>query len=106
VVSTAVPGQFVIDAGSKALSSDRCGAAPDSGYGYVVEYPRAKITRLNEEHGQVDCRASDRAPKVGERVTVIPNHICVCVNLQDQVWWKENGADARPIPVDARGRVF
>ena len=105
VVSTAVPGHFVIDAGSKTLTSDRCGPAPESGHGYVVEYPQAKIVRLNEEHGVVDASGCESRPKVGERVTVIPNHICPCINLQDQVWWKE-GTDATPIPVDARGKVF
>jgi D-serine deaminase-like pyridoxal phosphate-dependent protein len=106
VVSTAVPGQFVIDAGSKTLTSDRCGPAPDSGHGYVVEYPRAKVVRLNEEHGVVDCREAGRGPAVGERVTVIPNHICPCINLQDQVWWLETGEAPRAINVDARGKVF
>jgi len=105
VVSTAVPGQFVIDAGSKALTMDRCGPAPDSGHGHVVEYPQAKIKRLTEEHGQVDAVTFDKPPKVGERVTIIPNHICPCINLHDRVWWRENGEAPRPIPVDARGRV-
>jgi len=106
VVSTAVPGQFVIDAGSKTLTQDKCGPAPDSGFGHVVEYPNAKIVKLTEEHGQVDCRSCDRVPKVGDRVTIIPNHICPCINLQDRVWWKEEGEAPRPIDVDARGRVF
>ena len=106
VVSTAVPGQVVIDAGTKTLTSDRCGPAPDSGHGYIVEYPRAKVVKLSEEHGQVDVRGCDRAPKVGERVTVIPNHVCPCVNLQDNVWWREEGEVPRPIPVEARGKVF
>lgn len=106
VVSTAVPGQVVIDAGTKVLTSDRCGPAPDSGHGYVVEYPRAKVVKLTEEHGQVDVRDCDRAPKVGERVTVIPNHICPCVNLQDDVWWREEGETPRAVAVEARGKVF
>jgi D-serine deaminase-like pyridoxal phosphate-dependent protein len=105
VVSTAVPGQFVLDCGSKTLTSDRCGPAPDSGHGYIVEYPAAKIVKLTEEHAQVDARECDRRPKVGERVTVIPNHICPCVNLQDYVWWKE-GDELRRVTVDARGCVF
>lgn len=106
VVSSAVPGQVVIDAGSKTLTSDRCGPAPESGHGYVVEYPEAKIVKLTEEHGQVDVRSSARTPKVGERVTVIPNHICPCINLQDVVWWKEG--DEKPIAIDvqARGKVI
>jgi D-serine deaminase-like pyridoxal phosphate-dependent protein len=106
VVSDAVPGQVVIDAGTKTLTSDRCGPAPDSGHGHVVEYPSAKITRLTEEHGQVDVSACDRRPKLGERVTVIPNHICPCVNLQDRVYWQEPGEPPRSMSVDARGRVF
>lgn len=105
VVSAAVPGQFVIDAGSKSLTMDRCGPAPDTGHGHVVEYPGAKIRRLSEEHGQVDLVTFDKLPKVGERVTVIPNHICPCINLHDRVWWREQGEAPRPVPVDARGRV-
>jgi len=106
VVSTAVRGQIVLDAGSKTLTSDRCGPAPDSGHGYVVEYPQAKITKLSEEHAQVDVTQCDRAPKVGDRVTVIPNHICPCINLQDSVWWRELDNDPMRLPVDARGKVF
>ena len=106
VVSTAVPGQIVVDAGTKTLTSDRCGPAPDSGHGYVVEYPQAKITKLSEEHGQVDVTACNGAPKVGQRVTIIPNHICPCVNLQDNVWWKEEDGKVHPFRVEARGKVY
>ncbi len=104
VVSDAVAGQVVIDAGTKTLTSDRCGPAPDSGHGHVVEYPDAVITRLTEEHGQIDVRVCPRPPRVGERVTVIPNHICPCVNLQDAVW-VDDGGSLSPLPVDARGRL-
>lgn len=107
VVSDAVPGQIVIDAGSKTLAADRCGPAPDSGHGCVIELPEAKITKLSEEHGQVDVRACrGRVPKVGEHVTVIPNHICPCINLQDQVFWLERPNQLQALPIDARGRVF
>jgi D-serine deaminase-like pyridoxal phosphate-dependent protein len=109
VVSTAVPRQVVLDAGSKTLTSDRCGPAPDSGHGLVVEYPKAKITKLSEEHAQVDVSACERTPKVGDRVMVVPNHICPCVNLQDQVYWFEEGYEIgrwEALRVEARGRVY
>jgi D-serine deaminase-like pyridoxal phosphate-dependent protein len=105
VVSTAVPGQFVLDAGSKTLTSDRCGPAPDSGHGCLLEYPDAKVVKLSEEHAQVDASKCAARPKVGERVTVIPNHICPCVNLQDRVWWHDAG-EVTPLPVEARGKVY
>jgi D-serine deaminase-like pyridoxal phosphate-dependent protein len=107
VVSDAVPGQIVIDAGSKTLTQDRCGPAPDSGFGCVVELPEAKITKLSEEHGQIDVSAcKSRVPRVGERVTIVPNHICPCINLQDQVYWLERPNRFQAMPIDARGRVF
>ncbi len=105
VVSNAVPGQVVIDAGTKTLTSDRCFPAPDSGHGHVLEYPKAKITQLSEEHGQIDITRCESQPNVGERVTVIPNHICPCVNLQDMVWWIEQGQPPQPLTVDARGKL-
>jgi D-serine deaminase-like pyridoxal phosphate-dependent protein len=106
VVSDAVRNQVVLDAGSKTFTSDLCVPARDSGHGYIVEYPAAKITRLSEEHGQVDVSLCDPRPKVGERVTVVPNHICPCVNLQDFLWWSEPGKKARRVPVDARGKLL
>jgi D-serine deaminase-like pyridoxal phosphate-dependent protein len=106
VMSDAVAGQIVVDAGSKTLAADRCIPAPDSGHGVVVELPCAKVTALSEEHGQIDVRkCSGRIPKVGERLAIIPNHICPCINLQDRVYWNEAG-DVTPLEIDARGRVF
>ncbi|CAA9399646.1 MAG: low-specificity D-threonine aldolase, partial [uncultured Phycisphaerae bacterium] len=104
VVSDAVPGQVVVDAGTKTLTSDRCHPAPDSGHGHVVGLPGARVARLSEEHGMVDVTRCDRTPRVGERLRIVPNHICPCVNLQDRVYWNEAG-DVRPLPVDARGKV-
>lgn len=105
VVSDAVPGQVVIDAGSKTLTQDRCLPAPESGHGHVVEYPQGRIAALSEEHGQLDVTKCRTRPKVGERVTVIPNHICPCVNLLDVMWWDEGAGELEPIIVDARGKV-
>ncbi len=106
VVSDAVPGQIVLDSGSKTLTNDPCGPAPSSGFGYLVGYPEAKIVKLSEEHGQVDVRACARVPSLGERVAVIPNHICPCVNLQDTFWWTETPeSPPEPVLVDTRGAL-
>ncbi|REK08973.1 MAG: D-TA family PLP-dependent enzyme [Planctomycetota bacterium] len=103
VISTAVPGQVVLDAGTKTLTSDRCSYDPESGHGYIVEYPQAVIGKLTEEHAQVDVRKCDRVPELGQRVTVIPNHVCPCINLQDVVWWHDEGGQLVDLPIDARG---
>jgi D-serine deaminase-like pyridoxal phosphate-dependent protein len=103
VISDATSGQIVIDAGSKTLTMDLNGWAPNSGYGHIVEYPTARICKLSEEHGQVDVSACTQKPTVGERVTVIPNHICPCINLRDRLWWAEPDEPLRELTVDARG---
>jgi D-serine deaminase-like pyridoxal phosphate-dependent protein len=105
VVSTSIAGKAVIDAGTKALTSDRNIKAPESGHGYVVEYPGAALVRLSEEHGELDTTGCERSPRIGERVAVIPNHICPCVNLQDAVWLRHADGTLESSRVDARGRL-
>ena len=105
VISTAVKDQIVLDGGTKTFTSDFCIPARDSGHGYMVEYPDAKITALSEEHGQVDVSRCAKRPKIGERVSIIPNHICPCVNLQDAIWWREADGSLQKIKVDARGKL-
>ncbi|HYG74541.1 MAG TPA: alanine racemase [Planctomycetota bacterium] len=105
VVSDAVPNQIVLDGGTKTFTSDRCGPAPESGHGFILEYPKAKIVKLTEEHAQVDVSACERRPRIGERVSVIPNHICPCVNLQDSAWVREKDGSIQPLKVDARGKL-
>ncbi|MCA9218303.1 MAG: hypothetical protein KDB27_34780, partial [Planctomycetales bacterium] len=104
VVSNAVSGQIVLDAGTKTLTSDLCGPAPDSGFGLIVEYPDARIDKLTEEHAQVDITECSDTPRIGDVVTVIPNHICPCVNLQNNFWLKrEDNLESHV--VDTRGCV-
>ena len=82
VVSKPTPERGILDAGSKSLSSDLHGL---DGYGYICEYPDAKIYALSEEHGHVDFSACQRKPAIGERVSIIPNHCCTVTALFDEV---------------------
>ena len=82
VVSRPTAGRGIVDAGSKSLSMDLHGL---EGFGYICEYPDAKIYMLTEEHGHVDFSASTRKPQIGERVSIIPNHCCTVTNLFDEV---------------------
>jgi D-serine deaminase-like pyridoxal phosphate-dependent protein len=105
VVSTAVPGRAMIDAGSKTLSSDALGSGPRTGHGYVVEAPDAPLIKLNEEHGHLDITNSTHQFHVGEVVTVIPNHVCTCVNMHDEVFLLRKGQVEGTWKVAGRGKV-
>jgi len=105
VVSTAVPGRAIIDAGSKTFSSDPLGSGPKTGHGYVAEAPDAKLIKLNEEHGHLDITGSKHHFQVGEVLTVIPNHVCACVNMHDEVFQVRNDEVVGCWRVAARGKV-
>jgi D-serine deaminase-like pyridoxal phosphate-dependent protein len=102
VVSTAVPGQAVVDAGSKALSREELRAA-GGGFGALLERPDVVVSSLSEEHGVLDLRATDWRPRVGERVRIVPNHVCVSVNLHPHVHGLRGQQIERRWPVAARG---
>jgi D-serine deaminase-like pyridoxal phosphate-dependent protein len=104
VVSNAVPGQVIIDAGSKAFSSDSYWG-PQPSFGHVLEAPQAVFTKMNEEHGFVDIRQTGRTFHVGERLRVIPNHICPAINLQNQVFGLRGGRVEQLWDVAARGKL-
>ena len=107
VVSTVVsrPGtdRAVIDAGSKALALDPSPSHP--GHGYIVGHPGATIARLSEEHGVVTLAPAQRGFDVGDRVEIIPNHICPAVNLTDELIIVRDGHVIDRWPVAARGKV-
>jgi D-serine deaminase-like pyridoxal phosphate-dependent protein len=105
IVSTSVAGKAVIDGGTKTFTSDRNIKFPDSGHGHVVEFPDAVLTRLSEEHGELDISRCAQKPRIGQRIAVIPNHICPCVNLQDKVWVRDDAGVLQRWRVDARGRL-
>ena len=103
VVSTAVPGQAVVDAGSKALSSDTIRASDRSGFGELLDRPEVSVARLSEEHGVLDLSRTDWRPRIGERVRIVPNHVCVSVNLQTKLTGIRGERIEREWSTDARG---
>jgi D-serine deaminase-like pyridoxal phosphate-dependent protein len=105
VVSRPTPDRAILDAGSKALTNDPLGADLGGSFGRIVEYPHATIYALSEEHGHVDVKASERRPKVGDVVTIVPNHACGAVNLHDDVALHRGGRDVEIARVAARGLV-
>jgi len=77
---------MIIDGGSKTFSSDRLVNSPELIFGHVVEAPGARFHKMNEEHGFIDLTRAGREFQVGDRIHAIPNHICVAVNLHEQVY--------------------
>ena len=102
VVSCPTADRAIIDSGSKVLTSDHYYVEH---YGRLVEYPGAYIANLSEEHAVLDFSQCRSRPKVGEVVSVIPNHCCSVSNMNDEIHGVRNGVVEVVWPVAARGKV-
>ncbi|MFA9431125.1 alanine racemase [Egicoccus sp. AB-alg2] len=103
VVSTAVPGGCVLDAGAKALAKDKPGWL--DGHGVIPALPGATITSVYDHHAVVSLPDDLPPPAVGDVVAVVPNHVCPVVNLTDELVVTRDGAAVQRVPVAARGRT-
>ena len=102
VVSCPTEDRAIVDAGSKLLTREKYYVEH---FGRVVEYPRAVVANLSEEHGMIDLSASPGRPRVGEVINIIPNHCCVVSNMVDEVFGLRGGEVEVVWPVAARGKV-
>lgn len=98
VVSVPASNRAIIDAGSKALTSDLLGL---TGYGHVLARPDIAIDQLSEEHGRL-VSVGPIGLRVGEKVRIVPNHACVVTNLFDTIFVLDDDQIAE-WPVVARG---
>jgi D-serine deaminase-like pyridoxal phosphate-dependent protein len=102
VVSRAVDGQVVVDAGAKTLTKD---VAPYlQGHGAIPAYPDAIIERVSDYHGIVRIPDGTPRPELGEVLAIVPNHVCPVVDLQDAFMATRGGEIVAKWPVLARGR--
>jgi D-serine deaminase-like pyridoxal phosphate-dependent protein len=105
IVSTAVKNQVIIDGGSKTFSSDRCSVDEAPGFGYFPEAPAAILEKMNEEHGYVSIKNVSNAWQVGDRVRVVPNHVCVAVNLHERIYGIRGEKVEETWDVKGRGKL-
>ena len=105
VVSTARPGYMIIDGGSKTFSSDRVVNSGEATFGRFANDPEVVFYNMNEEHGYVDIRKAGNGYAVGNRIQVIPNHICVAVNLHERLYGIRGQSVERIWEVEGRGKL-
>ena len=100
VISAPTPERVIIDGGTKTFSSDM-------GYpmGYILEYPEAEIYQMSEEHGFVDVTRCSHRPKIGESLTVIPNHACGTVNMHNELIGVRGQTVEAQWDIAARGKL-
>jgi D-serine deaminase-like pyridoxal phosphate-dependent protein len=96
VISTPAQGRAILDVGCKSLTYE-------FGLPEVLSPPGARLTGLNEEHGYLEYAAHTGPLSIGQRVELIPSHVCTTVNLHDTFCALRGEAVEAIWPIAARG---
>ena len=105
VISRPASDRAVVDAGSKTLGLDKGAHSSDllTDYGALVDADGA-VVRLSEEHGILRIPA-DSPLAIGDRVRIVPNHVCSVTNLGRRFYGVRGDVVREVIPIEAAGGV-
>ena len=98
VMSAAQPGVAVLDAGHKAVTVD-------SGMPLVWNRPELRYVSASDEHGKLEAGSETAAPKLGEKLRLVPGHCDPTVDRYDWYVGVRNGRVECLWPVAARGAM-
>jgi 3-hydroxy-D-aspartate aldolase len=99
VMSTPGAERVVVDAGLKAHSFD-------SGLPQVVGWPGVEYARPSDEHGVLKIAPGARAPRLGDKLRLVPGHCDPTVNLYDWLVCYRGERVEAVWPVTARGAFY
>jgi D-serine deaminase-like pyridoxal phosphate-dependent protein len=99
VMSRPARERAVLDAGLKASSVD-------SGPPFVWERPGLACARLSDEHCVLDVAPGAAAPRLGEKLLLVPGHCDPTVNLHDWYIGVRGGRVEALWPISARGALY
>ncbi|MFZ7104708.1 MAG: D-TA family PLP-dependent enzyme [Peptococcaceae bacterium] len=106
VVSKPTPERTVLDTGVKALTAftRSNGICYTPGFGLVKGFENLRLAKLYDEHGLINNREVNQKLKIGDKVEIIPNHVCPTCNLYDKIHMVQDGKVIVEFPVLGRGR--
>jgi D-serine deaminase-like pyridoxal phosphate-dependent protein len=97
VISTPAPDRAIMDAGLKVLTTE-------NGLPEVISPAGVRLAALNEEHGRLEVDPAQAVLHVGDRVELLPSHVCTTVNLHDRYYVLRDGRLAEIWPISGRGK--
>ncbi|AHM57938.1 D-threonine aldolase (plasmid) [Peptoclostridium acidaminophilum DSM 3953] len=107
VISLPTPERVITDVGAKGITAQTRskGITATKGLGLIKGWPEVSIFDVFDEHAIIYNKEFHDALKVGDKVEIIPNHICPVVNLHETAYLISNGEVVEEIPVDCRGKL-
>jgi len=100
VVSVPTANRVIVDGGMKTFV-----AFPPNPYGAIIEYPEAKMYGMSVEHGHIDVSQCSHRFRVGEKLSVIPNHAESVTNMHEVMIGMRNDEVEEVWQIRGRGKV-
>lgn len=107
VISLPTPERVITDVGAKGITMQtrNKGFCATKGLGLIKGWPEVNIHAVYDEHAIIYNKEFHDLIKVGDKIEIIPNHICPVVNLHETAYIISNGEVIDEIQVDCRGKL-
>jgi D-serine deaminase-like pyridoxal phosphate-dependent protein len=107
VISRPTMERVITDVGAKGITAQKRskGICATKGHGYIKGYDNVNIYDVFDEHAIIYNEKFRNEVKVGDKVQIIPNHICPVCNLYEKAYLISNGEVVEEIPVKCRGKL-
>ena len=107
VISKPTDERVILDVGAKGITMQErtAGICNSTGKGLIKGYPGVRIERIFDEHAIINDRRFNSSVELGQKVQIIPVHICPVCNLYDTAVLVDGGEVIREIDIAARGKL-
>jgi D-serine deaminase-like pyridoxal phosphate-dependent protein len=107
IISKPTAERLIGDAGAKALTQQTrsAGICQTEGFGYIKGSAGVFVHAVYDEHTIIYDKVLNRELEIGDKIEIIPNHICPVCNLYDEAYLVSGGAVIDTLSVDCRGKL-
>ena len=107
VISKPTDTRTILDVGAKGLTMQErtAGICAAPGKGTILEYPGTHIDSIFDEHAILYDREFHDRVNIGDKVRIIPVHVCPVCNLYDRAYLVSGGEVVKELAVACRGKL-
>ena len=107
VMSKPTSQRVILDVGAKGLTMQKRseGICAVEGLGIVKGFENVYIQRMFDEHAIIENEEFNKSVSIGQKVRIIPVHICPVCNLYDTLYLTDGEDVVEELPILCRGKL-
>jgi len=107
IISKPTKERVITDVGAKGITAQtrNKGLTTTKGLGRIKEFEDVYISGVFDEHAIIYNEDFSNQVNVGDKVQIIPNHICPVVNLHEKAYLISEGEVMEELLIECRGKL-